>query len=244
MIDFAKMKTCELSLIKYLLFGFNLVFAISGIVIIIVGALTLSEVGQFQHFMEGRILAPPVVLIVVGAIVFLVASLGCYGAIRESYYMLIAFAACLLVVFIIELAVGITAAVYHNEIDQSMKNVMDESLARYEKSDMDKNAWDKVQSELQCCGVSSPNDWNKTKRPLSCCEAPREGAPPPTEEGCNSAKVDESNILFSSGCFEKIKMKAENASRVLIGVGIGIALIEVIGILLACWMALSIKNRS
>lgn len=35
-------------------------------------------------------MAPPVVLIVAGIIVFAVAFLGCYGAMRESYYMLMA----------------------------------------------------------------------------------------------------------------------------------------------------------
>jgi len=50
----------------------------------------LSDVGEFRHFMENRVLAPPVVLIVAGCIVFLVASLGCYGALRESYLMLMA----------------------------------------------------------------------------------------------------------------------------------------------------------
>ncbi|KAG5882059.1 hypothetical protein JTB14_007721 [Gonioctena quinquepunctata] len=82
------MKTCELGLIKYLLFAFNLVFAISGIGLIIAGSLVLSDVGEFGYFLESRILAPPVVLIVAGCIVFLVASLGCYGAIRESYLCL------------------------------------------------------------------------------------------------------------------------------------------------------------
>lgn len=50
----------------------------------------LADVGEYSHFMEGRILAPPIVLIVVGAIVFIVAFLGCFGAIRESYYLLMA----------------------------------------------------------------------------------------------------------------------------------------------------------
>lgn len=54
------------------------------------GALVLSDVGEFSHFMEGRILAPPIVLIVAGIIVFAVAFLGCYGAMKESYYMLMA----------------------------------------------------------------------------------------------------------------------------------------------------------
>lgn len=63
---------------------------ISGIGLIVAGALVLSDVGEFSHFMEGRILAPPVVLIVAGIIVFAVAFLGCYGAMKESYYMLMA----------------------------------------------------------------------------------------------------------------------------------------------------------
>lgn len=57
---------------------------------IIAGAVVLADVGEFSHFMEGRIMAPPVVLIVAGVIVFLVAFLGCYGAIKESYYLLMA----------------------------------------------------------------------------------------------------------------------------------------------------------
>jgi CD63 antigen len=40
--------------------------------------------------MENELLAPPIILIVVAAIVFIVAFLGCFGAIRESYNLLIA----------------------------------------------------------------------------------------------------------------------------------------------------------
>lgn len=64
-------------------------FQISGIGLIIAGSVVLSEVNEYGHFLEGKILAPPVVLIVAGCIIFLVASLGCYGAIRESYMLLV-----------------------------------------------------------------------------------------------------------------------------------------------------------
>lgn len=53
----------------------------------------LTDVGEFSHFMENRILAPPVVLIVAGAIVFIVAFLGCFGAVREKPSILIAVSA-------------------------------------------------------------------------------------------------------------------------------------------------------
>lgn len=59
-------------------------FQISGLGIIIAGSLVLAEVKEHDHFMENRILATPVVLIVAGAIVFLVAFFGCFGAIREK----------------------------------------------------------------------------------------------------------------------------------------------------------------
>ena len=61
---------------------------------LITGALVLADVGEFNHFIEGRVLAPPIVLIVVGALVFLVASLGCYGAIRESPPLLMMVSLC------------------------------------------------------------------------------------------------------------------------------------------------------
>jgi CD63 antigen len=47
-----------------------------------------ADVGEYSHFMENRILAPPVVLIIVGIVVFIISFLGCFGAIRESYSLL------------------------------------------------------------------------------------------------------------------------------------------------------------
>lgn len=61
---------------------------ISGLGILIAGALVLADMNEFNHFLDGKITAPPIVLIVTGAIIFFIASLGCYGAIRESPTML------------------------------------------------------------------------------------------------------------------------------------------------------------
>lgn len=53
------------------------------------GAIVLADVNEFNHFVEGRVLAPPIVLIVTGLVIFLIASLGCFGAIKESPTLLL-----------------------------------------------------------------------------------------------------------------------------------------------------------
>lgn len=42
----------------------------------------------------------------------------------------------------------------------------------------------------------------------------------------------------------KMKMRIDDNATVIVGVGIGIAFIEVIGIILACWLASAIKKRN
>ncbi len=63
---------------------------VSGLAIFITGSIVLSDINEFNHFLDGRVTASPIVLIVTGAIILLIASLGCYGAIRESPSMMYA----------------------------------------------------------------------------------------------------------------------------------------------------------
>lgn len=77
---------------------------------------------------------------------------------------------------------------------------------------------------MECCGVDGPADWKN--RPLSCCHATRENAPSPTLEHCRNAKPGD-EFLYSYGCFDELQMKAERSAKVLIGVGIGVAFIQV-----------------
>ncbi|XP_011312680.1 CD63 antigen [Fopius arisanus] len=232
------METCGMSVIKYILFIFNLIFAISGIAIISAGAIVLADVGEFSHFMDGKILGPPVVLIVAGAIVFIIAFLGCYGAIKENYTLLMAFAGAMLLIFIIELSVGIAAAVFRSNFSDVMKESLRYSMKNYSQSESDKMAWDDVQTKLKCCGVESEKDWIEAGvlqpgvLPSSCCT-----------NGDTGNQCLESNVeVYRDGCYLQLKMRVENNARILIGVGIGIAFIELAGIVLACCLAMAIKK--
>lgn len=47
-----------------------------------------------------------------------------------------------------ELAVGIAAAVYKNDFQMTMKNIMKDSMDRYPNSKSDQVAWDNVQTKV------------------------------------------------------------------------------------------------
>ncbi|CAH0556036.1 unnamed protein product [Brassicogethes aeneus] len=235
------MDSCGMTFIKYLLFVFNLIFAISGIGIIVAGAVVLSDVADFHHFADNDLLGPPIVLIVAGAIVFVVAFLGCFGAIRESYNLLISFAVLLLVIFVIELACGIAAAVYKTDFQGTFKNTLKQSMANYSENEVERIAWNNVHKKFKCCGVSGFTDWQSQNMPLSCCHSMRDRNDP-TSQYCSQNGAGP--YYFNVGCFDKLEMKIQSNTKIVIGVGIGIAFIELIGVFLACWLAHTIKKEN
>lgn len=242
-----------MNVIKYILFVFNLIFALSGVGIIVAGALVLSQFGDSQRFLEDRILAPPIVLIVAGSIVFLIAFLGCCGAIKENYLMLIAFAVLLLVIFIVELAVGIAAGVAKDDFSDALRNTLRNSMKNYRTNEADRQAWDNVQKRWECCGTLSYRDWREHiaqagQLPYSCCvRYALGGYEAPSTLGYQSnppcQATENPNFVWQEGCFVKLEAVVRDSSIVVMGVGIGIAFVELAGIVLACCLASAIKKR-
>lgn len=213
---------------------------------IIAGSFVLGDVTEFDHFVEGRAIAMPVILIIIGIIVFIVASLGCYGAIKESPTLLMAFALFLAIIFIVELAIGIAAVVYRTELQNELRKSLETTIWRSSRED--KVAWDHVQRKLQCCGVMAQSDWfdlirNKTGQtiPASCCR------PQYIDEktnDCTNAAPNYYDRYFNKGCMPFLEEKIGDNTKILIGVGIGISFIQLLGIFLACWLASRIRHEN
>ncbi|XP_044013891.1 leukocyte surface antigen CD53 [Aphidius gifuensis] len=228
------MKSCGMSTIKYLLFGFNLVFSLSGLAVLIAGMIVLADVDEFSHFVEGSIFTTSFVLIIVGVIIFIVAFLGCFGAIKEHYILLIVFAGILAVIFVIEMTVGITAAVYKGDFSDVLKNGLKKSMKNYSNNEADKIAWDNVQIKLDCCGVEKADEWIGIgvlpggQLPPSCCK-----------EKSNIQCLLGDSTQRQNGCYTKLVDKIKGNANVIIYLGI---IILIAGIVLACSLAMAIKN--
>lgn len=125
---------------------------ISGLGILIAGIVVLNDVDDFSHFLDGRITAPPIMLIVTGLLIFVIAFLGCYGAIKESPKLLMIvscslnfkfhftqttffnqFAVLLGIIFIVEIAVGIAAITFKNDLRDILNHQLHKSMNRQSK---------------------------------------------------------------------------------------------------------------
>jgi len=71
-------------LVMYLIF----IFQISGIAILTVGALIQNFYSNYTDFLHGNFYVGPVLLIILGIIVFVVAFFGCCGAVKENLCMI------------------------------------------------------------------------------------------------------------------------------------------------------------
>ncbi|RZF37800.1 hypothetical protein LSTR_LSTR007162 [Laodelphax striatellus] len=279
--------------------------------------MVLLDVGEFSHFLESKVLAPPIVMIVAGCIVFLIAFLGCCGAIKESYSMLIAFAVLLLVIFIVEMAVGIAAGMAKDEFSNAMRSSLKKSLNNYTINDQDRKAWDTVQRKgitFHCQSPAAPHQG----APLGSSHQEHQGTisdvslenitltlvefttlfavlllvifivemavgiaagmakdefsnamrsslkkslnnytindqdrkawdtvqrKPPASANAFCRNTLDDTVIFQDGCYQKLKNKVKDNIVLIMGVGIGVAFIELAGIVLACCLASAIKKE-
>ncbi|XP_049807583.1 23 kDa integral membrane protein-like isoform X1 [Schistocerca serialis cubense] len=228
----ANMVSGGMSCVKYLLFTFNLLFVISGIVIVSVGALALSNFSSYDTFFGGSVIAGPVLLLIVGIIVFIVAFFGCCGALKENHCMVVTFSVLLLIIFAMELGGGIAGYVLKDVLKDDLDTQLNSTLYKYESNEDIKKAWDIMQTDLNCCGINGPDDWNKAglKVPASCCPSYD------LNEMCASKQYDK-------GCMDALEKLISHHAVVLGGVGIGIAFVQLVGVILACCLAKSIRKE-
>jgi len=236
------MATTQLSLapktIKYLMFAFNLFFVITGIVLLSIGVVIHGVYHQYQHFLDNSFFSVPSLLVAVGSIIFIIAFFGCCGAVRESYCMIITFCALLAAIFFLEIIGGTMGYVMRDQVASVAEKKMMETMPKYNQSEEIQVVWDNLQRNFDCCGTINATDWkraNLTGIPMSCC-GNTIGA-----VGTSNCTLD-SPTLYQVGCVKAFANFAEKHAGKIAGVGIGLGLIQLIGIFLSSYLGKSIRN--
>uniref|UniRef100_A0A8C5LIG0 Tetraspanin n=1 Tax=Jaculus jaculus TaxID=51337 RepID=A0A8C5LIG0_JACJA len=156
---------CGITSSKTMMVFLILIFWGAAGILCYMGAYVFITYDDYDHFFEDvYTLIPAVVIIAVGALLFIIGLIGCCATIRESRCGLATFVIILLLVFVTEVVVVlgyIYRAKVEKEVDRSIHKV---------QATMYRNS-------LHCCGIHNYPDWENTdwfketknqSVPLSC----------------------------------------------------------------------------
>uniref|UniRef100_A0A2K6QDV2 Tetraspanin n=1 Tax=Rhinopithecus roxellana TaxID=61622 RepID=A0A2K6QDV2_RHIRO len=215
--------------LKYMMFLFNLIFWLCGCGLLGVGIWLSVSQGNFATFSPSfPSLSAANLVIAIGTIVMVTGFLGCLGAIKENKCLLLSFFIVLLVILLAELILLILFFVYMDKVNENAKKDLKEGLLLYhtENNVGLKNAWNIIQAEMRCCGVTDYTDWypvlGENTVPDRCCME--------NSQGCGR---NATTPLWRTGCYEKVKMWFDDNKHVLGTVGMCILIMQVRGASLA-----------
>nr|XP_023423047.1 tetraspanin-33 [Cavia porcellus] len=204
---------------------------------------------------------PAILLIVVGVLMFLLTFCGCIGSLRENICLLQTFSLCLTIVFLLQLAAGVLGFVFSDKARGKVSEIINNAIVHY-RDDLDlQNLIDFGQKKFSCCGGISYKDWSQNMYfncsddnpsrercsvPYSCC------LPTPNQavintmcgQGMQALKYSEaSNVIYTNGCIDKLVNWIHSNLFLLGGVALGLAIPQLVGILLSQILVNQIKDQ-
>ncbi|XP_008278431.1 tetraspanin-2a [Stegastes partitus] len=204
--------------VKYLLFAFNFIFWLSGLLVLAVG-LWLRFDPETVELLTGdgapyTFFIAVYILLGAGGLMMIVGFFGCFGAVRESQCLLASFFACLLIIFGAEITAGVFGFINKEQIAEEVQKFYSSSIA--DLSNPNGTAIALIYHKtLNCCGGSTPDTTSGL-----CADAPEE------TPDCLTAITDFVN--------EKLHIVGY--------IGIGIAGVMIIGMIFSMVLCCAIRN--
>ncbi|XP_066603310.1 anosmin-1-like isoform X3 [Prorops nasuta] len=175
--------------LKYVIFGFNVMFWWLGFGITAVGIWAWAEKDTFNNLsrLTNVALDPAFILILVGTVTFIIGFTGCVGALRENTCLLAAYAIFLAILLLLEMTAGVLGFIFKDWIKSQATGGFQAFIIHYREDPDQQNLIDWIQEDwLQCCGIEGPKDWDRNNYfncsssdigsreacgvPFSCCK--------------------------------------------------------------------------
>jgi CD63 antigen len=141
--------------IKFVVLAFNCIFVLVGAALIAVGTLyqvNFTDITKAIPEAYGHLNLIPILTIVVGSIIFIISFLGCCGAIKNSPCLLTTYAVILLVIFVLQIALGVFAFLEiknESDLEKNVNTTIDKIFHKTDKPS--KELTDLIQKQFQCC---------------------------------------------------------------------------------------------
>ncbi|XP_014650716.1 PREDICTED: leukocyte antigen CD37 isoform X2 [Ceratotherium simum simum] len=244
-----------LSLIKYLLFVFNLFFFVLGSLIFCFGIWILIDKTSLS-FMPLQIWSKA--LAISGILTMGLALLGCVGALKELRCLLGLYFGILLLLFATQITLGILISTQRSRLARRVKEIVLETIQKYRAKPeraAAEESWDYVQFQLRCCGWKSPQDWFRVPSlssnesevphvPCSCYNSSatndstifekislpqfsRLGPLARPRHSTDLCVVPENSYIYREGCEQSLQKWLQNNLISIVGICLGVGLLEV-----------------
>ncbi|XP_035641947.1 tetraspanin-15 isoform X1 [Oncorhynchus keta] len=247
--------------IKFTLNIYSMLFSLLGLCVLCVGVYAEVE-RQNNRTLEGVFLAPAVVLILLGMVMFTVSLVGMVGSLRDNKTLLHMFLCVLCVLLFLQVVALIVALIFEKKTSALFQSSIREGIKHYYE-DLDfKNILDFVQQKFSCCGGDEYKDWGVNQYhfcngtgplacgvPYTCCVRHKVGEVVNTLCGYKTLSqqrevLDE--VIHVRGCIHAVNLWMGDNVGATIGLCCALGLPQLMGIVLSCmfWNLLVEMNES
>uniref|UniRef100_A0A1W7RAS4 Tetraspanin n=1 Tax=Hadrurus spadix TaxID=141984 RepID=A0A1W7RAS4_9SCOR len=257
--------------IKYLVIIFNFLFWLAGIGVLALSIYTYVKASNYVAGSDEikTLFISLYILMAAGSLMTILGFLGCCGALRESQCMLGSFFFLVLIILIAEIVAGVWAAMNQKEVEDILTNELRRIIQKeYGLNEVANRTIDAIQHDFTCCGASGPSDWKESnfnknkdggkitttedalrgvqsqfgiyKVPSSCCVNSAECNPNPLQTIGNAVGFD--NSIHKDGCVKKLEKAFKNNLTIVAGVGIGLGVIQILGLIFSIILCCAIRN--
>ncbi|XP_061600596.1 tetraspanin-15 [Cololabis saira] len=238
------------TLLKFLLFFYACSWWFIGGFILAIGIYAEVERQRYKT-LDGVFLAPAVILILLGVVMFIVSLIGVLASLRDNLTLLKVFMYTLAFCLFLELLGGILALVFRNQtVELLNKNIRKGIVNYYDDLDF-KNIMDFVQKKFECCGGQEFIDWevnmyhNCSGRgplacgvPYTCCVTTKPNEVANTMCGykvLEKSRLELLDIIHVRGCTDAFFIWLMDNYKIMAGLLLGILLPQFFGVIVS-WL--------
>ncbi|KAG7521687.1 hypothetical protein JOB18_004364 [Solea senegalensis] len=243
-----------ITVIKYFLFLFNLLFFISGALIMGFGLWVLLDNQSFIAVLQessDTVKVASYILIGVGSLSMAMGFFGCIGAVYEIRCLLGLYFTCLLLILIAQVTAGVLIYFQREPLKHEMSNIIKGMMINYTGANKTtEHTWDFIQRSMKCCGWSGPGNWSEnvwirnSSRNLYPCSCRNEELPGTAVEEVGLCEHTSTQLpVYETGCATSVEKWLVDNCGVILGMCVSVAVVELLGMILSMCLCKSVVQE-
>ncbi|XP_042866096.1 tetraspanin-7-like [Penaeus japonicus] len=220
---------------KTLLMIFNVIFWLSGALMLAAGIVVKVEVYKYVEVSAEFSATAPYVLVATGGFMLLLGILACCCTAKGQPVLLYIYAAFLLVIFVIMIGAGVSTWAYRKHLKNSYEDGLTRAFTEYDRTPTMTSAVNNLQNVLRCCGIQNASDW--VAMPYG-----QSHDPPYPPSCCREEQENFCIALHPQGCYSTVIHFLESSTGVILISALSFACFQFVGVILACCLARNINR--